>query len=126
MKFSRSGIILCTAHYLDCVAFYRDTLGLPVLFALDNEASKLTCCDMGGGVYLMIETGGTAAAGKKTLEQNPVCLRFNVDDVDASAAQLEAKNVAVSIRREAWGTVADFTDPDGNRCSLREEGTFGH
>lgn len=27
-------------------------------------------------------------------------------------------------RREPWGTVGDFLDPDGNRCSLRDEGSF--
>ena len=125
MQFKRTGVILCTENYLDCVAFYHEILGLPLMFALDNEHSKLTSLDMGGGVYLMIETEGHAVAGKKSLSQNPVCLRFNVDDVDAAAAQLAAKSVEVSIRREAWGTVADFADPDGNRCSLRDEASFG-
>ena len=125
MQFSRTGVILFTEHYRDCVRFYSETLGLPVMFALDNEHSKLTSLDMGGGFYLMIETEGSAVAGKKSIEQNPVCLRFNVDDVDAAAALLAAKNIEVSIRREPWGTVADFTDPDGNRCSLRDEASFG-
>ena len=125
MKLSRTGVILFTENYRDCVSFYREILGLPLMFALDNEASKLTCLDLGSGVYLMIETGGNAVAGKKTIAQNPVCLRFNAADVDRAAAELQAKNVEVHIRREAWGTVADFADPDGNRCSLRDEQTFG-
>ena len=125
MHFSRTGVILCTENYRDCVTFYSQTLGLPLMFALDNEHSKLTTLDMGGGVYLMIETGGSAVAGKKSIAFNPVCLRFNVDDVDAAAAQLSASNVDVTIRREPWGTVADFADPDGNRCSLRDEASFG-
>ncbi len=125
MQFRRTGVILCTENYRDCVAFYHEILGLPVMFTLDDEHSKLTSLDMGGGVYLMIETGGHAVAGKKTTGQNPVVLRFNVGDVDAAAASLAAKNVEVSIRREAWGTVADFADPDGNRCSLRDEASFG-
>jgi hypothetical protein len=32
--------------------------------------------------------------------------------------------VIVNIRREVWGTVADFVDPDGNYCSLRDEESF--
>lgn len=32
--------------------------------------------------------------------------------------------MGIMLRREVWGTVADFTDPDGNRCSLRDEGSF--
>ena len=51
-------------------------------------------------------------------------LRLNVRDVEASAAALEARGVRVVIRREFWGTVGDFVDPDGNRCALRDEDSF--
>ncbi|MGI9319473.1 MAG: VOC family protein [bacterium] len=125
MEFSRTGIILCTENYGDCVSFYSETLELPIMFSLNDEQSQLTCCDMGGGNYLMIEKGGIAAPGKKSLEQNPVWLRFNVSDVEDIAKQLTKKNVNVNIRRELWGTVADFVDPDGNVCSLRDEASFG-
>ena len=124
MKFLRTGIILCTQNYRQCVEFYCGTLELPTMYSLDNEHSKLTCCDMGGGHYLMIETGGKAVNGKKSLDQNPIWLRFNVDDVEDAARLLEAKGVDVNVRREVWGTVADFTDPDGNICSLRDEASF--
>ena len=103
--------------------FYRRILALPELFSLDNEHSTLTCLDMGGS-YLMIETGGAAAPGGKSIERSPVTLRFNVRDVEASAAALEARGVRVAVRREPWGTVGDFIDPDGNRCALRDEGSF--
>jgi len=125
MKFARTGVILCTENYRQCVSFYTGILGLRVMFSLDNEHSQLTCCDMGNGNYLMIEQGGTAVEGRKTYAQNPVWLRFNVDDVDEVAAQLAEKNVEVDLRREPWGTVADVVDPDGNVCSLRDEATFG-
>ncbi|MEM7224534.1 MAG: VOC family protein [Pseudomonadota bacterium] len=123
MKLARSGIILFTFHYEACVAFYGERLGLPLLFTLDNEHSKLTCFDMGGS-YLMIETGGSAEPEGKTLAQNPVWLRFNVEDVEATAGDLTARGVELRIRREVWGTLADFLDPDGNRCSLRDEASF--
>ena len=123
MELTRSGIILCTERYEACVDFYRRTLGLPDLFSLDNEHSKLTCLDMAGS-YLMIETGGTAVPGGKSVEQSPVILRFNVGDVEATAEVLEARGVRVAIRREVWGTVGDFVDPDGNQCALREEASF--
>ena len=79
---------------------------------------------MGSGNYLMIEKGGKAVPGRKSIEQNPVWLRFNVNDVDEAAKQLSMKNVDVKVRREVWGTVVDFADPDGNICSLRDEATF--
>ena len=125
LKFTRTGVILCTERYQECVAFYSEVLSLPIMFVLDNEYSQLTCCDMGNGNYLMIEKGGKAVSGKKSAEQNPVRLRFNVDDVAAAADVLSEKNVAVTVRHEKWGSVADFTDPDGNICALRDEATFG-
>lgn len=124
MRYTRTGLILCTENYEECVAFYSDVLGLPILNALDNDHSKLTCFDLGGDSYLMVETGGTAIPAGKSLDQNPVWLRFNVEDVEQAAAELRGKGVDVKIRKEVWGTVADFMDPDGNVCSLRDEATF--
>ena len=124
MQYTRTGVILCTERYEECVKFYTRVLALPVIHSLDNDHSKLTCCDMGNGNYLMIETEGKAIPQGKTLEQNPVWLRFNVDDVEASAASLRANGAQVTVRTEVWGTVADFTDPDGNYCSLRDEASF--
>ena len=124
MRYTRTGVILCTENYERCVDFYSRVLELPILYLLDNAHSKLTCCDMGSGNYLMIETDGTAIPEGKTLEQNPVWFRFNVKDVRESAKQLSDRGVIVTVRKEVWGTVADFTDPDGNHCSLRDEGSF--
>ena len=123
MELTRSGIILCTEHYEACVDFYRRILGLPELFSLDNENSRLTCLDM-AGTYLMIATGGTAVPEGKPIERNPVIVRFNVVDVEATAKVIEARGVQVSIRCEVWGTVGDLVDPDGNQCALRDEGSF--
>jgi len=121
MQFTRTGVILCTERYGECVAFYRDILGLPVVERLDDAHSKLTVFRFGADTYLMVETGGEASDHAKTLRENPVWLRFNVRDVSIAAEALRAKGVRVAIRREVWGTVGDFADPDGNVCSLREE-----
>ena len=125
METTRTGIILCTERYEQCVQFYHGTLGLPLMHALDDDHSQLTCLDFGGGQYLMIEPDDEWTREGRDNGRNPVILRFNVEDVDREAARLRDKGVAVEIRREPWGTVADFFDPDGNRCSLREERTFG-
>ena len=121
MELTRSGIILCTERYEACVDLYRRTLELPELFSVDNEHSQLTCLEM-AGIYPLIETGGSAVPGVKPIERSPVLLRFNVRDVEATAEVLESRGVRVSIRREVWGTVGDFIDPDGNHCSLRDQG----
>ncbi|WP_425404229.1 VOC family protein [Hwanghaeella sp.] len=123
MRFTRLGIILFTRNYDACVHFYTGTLGLPVMYAKDEPGSKLTCCDY-GGAYLMIEGGGPDPAETKTVDQNPTKLRFNVEDVEAAAAELRRKGVPLTVESHPWGTIANFTDPDGNLCSLRDEGTF--
>jgi len=72
----------------------------------------------------MIETGGVAVTGGKNRLQNPALLRFNVDDIDVGVAELERQGIETKLRRKPWGTIADFIDPDGNRCQLRDERTF--
>lgn len=109
------GIILFTQHFDACVAFYRDTLGLPVWF----EKPGLVCLRFGTG-YLMIETEGVAAPGRKSMAQNPTVLRFNVTDVRATAKLLEEAGVPVRITDYDWGTVGTFVDPDGNTCGLKD------
>ena len=121
MKYERTGVILCTEKYNECVAFYSDVLDLPILQILDDEHSKLTVLSLGKGTYLMVETGGKAIPSGKNLDQNPVWLRFNVKSVETAALELLNKDIQVNIRKEDWGTVGDFMDPDGNICSLREE-----
>lgn len=121
MKFERTGVILCTEKYDECVAFYSEMLNLPVIETLDDEHSKLTVLRFGEDTYLMVETGGKAVPSGKDLIQNPVWLRFNVKSVEDAAAELLDKGIDVQIRKEVWGTVGDFRDPDGNMCSFREE-----
>lgn len=127
MQFTRLGIILFTKNYEACVDFYTKTLGLPVMYEKDEPGSILTCCDF-GGAYLMIETGGPEPPQTenktKTVEQNPSKLRFNVEDVERAASALRQKGVAIQVETHPWGTIANFTDPDGNLCSLRDEGSF--
>ena len=121
MKYVRTGLILCTERYDECVAFYSDALNLTILEVLDDEHSKLTTLSFGETTYLMVETGGKAIPSGKSLDQNPVWLRFNVTSVEDAARELRDKGIDVKIRKEVWGTVGDFTDPDGNICSLREQ-----
>ena len=123
MQLERLGIILFTKNYEACVDFYTKTLGLPVMFEKDEPGSTLTCCDF-GGAYLMIETEGPAPVAAKSIDQNPTKLRFNVQDVEATAAALREKGVAITVESYSWGAIADFTDPDGNMCSLRDEASF--
>lgn len=112
--FEQPGLILFTENYDACARFYRDVLELAVLF----DQGHLIAVQFGSG-YLMVEQQGVAAAEGKTRQQNPIILRFNVRDIDATAAMLRGKGVAVEVSRHDWGIIGSFRDPDGNLCEIR-------
>ena len=113
---AQPGIILFTENFDACVHFYRDLLELPAL----HDKGHLITLEFGSG-YLMIERDGSASPTGKTRAQNPTVLRFNVDDVQAAAAMLRSKGVAVEVMTFDWGTIGAFHDPDGNRCELKNQ-----
>jgi lactoylglutathione lyase len=123
MQIERSGIILHAKRYEACVAFYRDSIGLPLEFEKNEPGQVLTILTF-GGAYLMIEPGGVARNSAKTDAENPIVIRFNVTDIDAATARLTDNGVAIAVSRFDWGAVGDFHDPDGNRCQLREVASF--
>ena len=119
MEIKRTGIVLYTEKYPECVAFCRNAIGLRVLF----ENDELTCFDFGGS-YLMVEPGGRAQPSGKTAALNPTCLRLNVTDVKHWVKQLQESGIEVTYREHSWGAVAKFFDPDGNLWALRDELSF--
>lgn len=124
MKFTMAGIILFTQNYEECVQFYGSVLELDVMHKIDRVGERLTTFLL-GDTYLMVETGGVAIAGAKTVEQSPIKFRFNVPDVLATSKMLQSKGVDVNVVSHTWGTIAEFTDPDGNLCALRSDEGFG-
>jgi methylmalonyl-CoA/ethylmalonyl-CoA epimerase len=98
--------------------FYRDTLGLPLLFRFGNLAF-FDCA----GLRLMLE-GGHESTGKR--EQ--FCVYFRVPGIEAAVAALrlrqvyferEPQLVARMPDHELW--MAFMHDPDGNPLALMEE-----
>jgi len=98
--------------------FYRDTLGLPLLFRFGNLAF-FDCA----GVRLMLE-GGHESTGKR--EQ--FCVYFRVSRIEATVAALRSRQVyferepqlvAKMPDHELW--MAFLHDPDGNLLALMEE-----
>jgi lactoylglutathione lyase len=123
MQIQRTGVILNTENYDACVAFYRDTFSLPVMFEERDGDFRLTCLDF-GGAYLMIETDGVANPQGKTIAENATKLRFNVADLEAAERNLNARGIEASIERNPWGATINLIDPDGNRIGLRDEQGF--
>lgn len=88
MRYTPHGFVLPVADYAACVAFYRDVLDLPVLFALDRADSVLTGFDL-AGAYLLVEPGGIAKTPETFPDEAQVRLRFNVAGLERASPSSE-------------------------------------
>lgn len=100
------------------VAFYRDALGVPFLFAAPPNLAFFDC----GGVRLMLSP---ASPGH---DHPGSVLYFAVDDIQAMHETLQSRGVtfvsppakiATLADREVW--LAPFTDTEGNTLALMSE-----
>ena len=105
------------------VAFYRDVLGIPFLFAAPPQMAFFDC----GGIRLLV---GVMTEGQKS--QRGATIYFQVDDIRAVHASLKEKSVSFRAephivhrtpRSELW--LAEFTDPDGNQLALMSDVATG-
>ncbi len=119
MKIDRSGLILYTLKYKECVQFYKDVIGLPVLFT----THELTCFQFGGS-YLMVEIDDSGNEKSDPEVRQQTCIRMNVEDVKAAADLLRTYGVEVNYQEFEWGTIAKFRDPDGNLCAFKDSLKF--
>ncbi|HZI83391.1 MAG TPA: VOC family protein [Casimicrobiaceae bacterium] len=101
------------------VAFYRDILGIPFLFAAPPQMAFFMC----GSVRLLV---GALPEGEKA--QRGSAVYFKVPDIHGVYRTLSAKAVAFRaaphvVHRtpasELW--LAEFADPDGNQLALMSE-----
>lgn len=116
---SRLGQVSMNARNLDrAVAFYRDTLGLPLLFTTGNMGF-FDC----GGVRLML-----ALPEKPEFDHPGSVLYFSVPDIESAYRQLEAKNVRFEAKphliarlpaHDLW--MAFFYDSENNLLALMSE-----
>ena len=101
------------------VAFYRDTLGVKFLFSAGPQLAFFDC----GGVMLMF-----TRADRPEFDHPNSLVYFNVADIQAAHAALQAKGVTfesaphVVARLPAYDLwLADFRDPENNLLCLRCE-----
>ncbi len=100
------------------VVFYRDTLGLPLLFEVSGMAFFQV-----GATRLMV-----GSSGENLEPRSDTALYFDAPDLPDLAAALEAKGVrfirpAETLQRTAKGALMlrFFKDPDGNLLGLMGE-----
>ena len=105
------------------VAFYRDVLGLPFLFAAPPQMAFFNC----GGVRLLV---GVMPSGQKP--QRGSAIYFQVPDIHAVFSSLKHSGVRFMAephvvnrtpKSELW--LSEFTDPDGNQLALMSEVALG-
>jgi predicted enzyme related to lactoylglutathione lyase len=101
------------------LAFYRDVLGVPLLFAAPPQMAFFNC----GGVRLLV---GVLPPGEKA--QRGSAVYFQVPDIHAVHASLKGAGVKFRAephvvhrtpKTELW--LAEFADPDGNQLALMSE-----
>jgi lactoylglutathione lyase len=124
MDIVRTGSILNTENYEQCVRFYQNVFALRVLFEETSPQFQLTCFELGDGSYLMVETGGSANIPTKSIAQNATKLRLNVRDIHQACEHLKKSDIPFTFQQRDWGDTIDLHDPDGNRISIREEKSF--
>jgi len=120
MEVVRSGFILYTLKYKECVSFYEKTMGLKVLY----RKEALTCFDFYGS-YLMVEIDDETELTEPSIpSRDRTCIRFNVSDVKKVCAVLDQNVIEYSYNEFDWGTIAKFRDPDGNLIGIRSAKEF--
>ena len=101
------------------VSFYKDTLGLPFLFAAPPQMAFFVC----GPIRILV---GVMPAGQPA--QRGSAVYFKVEDIHGVAASLKGKGVGFRAEphlvhrtqaSELW--LAEFNDPDGNHLALMSE-----
>lgn len=116
---SRLGQIAINAHDIDrATAFYRDQLGLPLLFT----AGKLAFFDC-GGVRLMLDV-----AGKPEFDHPSSILYFSVPDIATAHRQMLANGVRFEDEPHVIAKMPDhdlwmtfFRDSEQNLLALMSE-----
>ena len=115
MKIAKTGFILYTINYENCVYFYQNVLGLKVIY----KKAMLTCFDFHGS-YLMVEIDDATDQTKPSLpHRDRTCIRLNVADVKKACAVLDKNEIAYDYNKYDWGEIAKFRDPDGNLIGFR-------
>jgi methylmalonyl-CoA/ethylmalonyl-CoA epimerase len=112
-------LLIPVEHFEKGIEFYRDVLGLRLLFTAPPQMAFFDC----GGVRLLV---GAMPPG--LVAQRGSAIYFQVPDVRGVHAALKSQGVVFKAEphvvhrtpsSELW--LAEFSDPDGNQLALMSE-----
>ena len=113
----RQVAVVCT-DVARATTFYRDTLGLPFLFAAGPALAFFDC----GGVRLMLSSDNEGHDNLSSM------LYYLVTDIEGTQSDLEAKGVSFVEKPHVIAKMPDhelwlsaFKDSEGNLLGLMEE-----
>jgi methylmalonyl-CoA/ethylmalonyl-CoA epimerase len=116
-------LLIPVEHFDRGLAFYRDTLGLPFLFAARPDMAFFQC----GDVRLLV---GVMPRGE--VARRAATIYFRVSDIDAVFITLRGGGVRFraephEVHRTPTSALwlAEFVDPDGNLLALMSEVPLG-
>jgi catechol 2,3-dioxygenase-like lactoylglutathione lyase family enzyme len=114
LSIKSTNIILYCRHWTETVAFYRDGLGWPILFASEWFVE-----------FQITETSRLSVANEQraTLKSNQgagITLTLQVEDSEAVWHLLQDRGLTVGpLKNHAWGArVFYFYDPEGHRLEI--------
>ncbi len=100
------------------IEFYRDVVGLTVNAEMGPGAFMA-----GSASFIALIIEGHDDVQGPTKEPSRVLLNFFVSDLASEESRLKSAGVNFTMdatKEPGFGTVATFTDPDGNLCQLME------
>lgn len=102
-------------HFPKAVAWYRDVLGLTLVFHTPTFAHFR----LPNGLLLELFPGGVAHEGAKPPSLQPVVIDLGVADVDQVVLELTRRGAELNLENEtANARRAEVIDPEGNRIGL--------
>jgi catechol 2,3-dioxygenase-like lactoylglutathione lyase family enzyme len=113
-------IILFVQDMHETAMFYRDKLGLKLLYPTDID-------DFAGERWAIFDTGSCQLAlhsgGKRRLGDDSPKLVFRVDDLEEARRELLSMGVSLSEIRpiQSGLSICNGVDPEGNRFSLESQ-----
>jgi catechol 2,3-dioxygenase-like lactoylglutathione lyase family enzyme len=103
-----SEVVVYVKDVPEAIRYYRDVLGLPLVWEYDGVAELDA-----GGVKLHLHDLEPEGVPRAPLP----C--FHAEDIDAEVAELNARGAGLpGIVDEGWGRIVRFTDPEGNKLCI--------